>query len=119
MTNRKIKEIHHPVTNGTTKWMVLISIIFLAVLATLGLVFAFTGTYTLTGLTLWGLKGSFIGFSTTCVGGLIKSIISFFDNREAEQKAHDKLERIRLKKEMKHEKLKLKLEKYKIKKGVK
>lgn len=111
-------QLSHPVTNGKTKLMILICIVFLGSLAGLCIVFAFVGTFNLTGIALVTTKSSFIGVAGTCIGGLVYAVHSFFDTREAAQKSQDKLNREKAKYDYNIEKEKIKLEVLKVKKGI-
>lgn len=112
-------QLSHPVTNGKTKFMILLCIIFLGALAAMSIIFGFVGIFNLTGIALVITKSSFIGLAGTCIGGLVYAVHSFFDTREAAQKSNDKLAREQANYNYKLEKEKIKLEMLKIKKGIK
>ncbi len=85
------KDLHHPVTNGKTKLMVLLSIIFIFIITILSLCFAFGATFGLVGIPLIVAKGLFGTISITGLGALVAVTHSFFDTRSASKKSADKL----------------------------
>lgn len=104
------KDIHHPITNGKTKVMILISLVFLCLTTLVGMVMLFELPSMYSGISLWVVKGNLGTITIASVFGVVYSVRSFFDNREAKQKHEDRLARLQ-------EKNRYKLEKYKIKKG--
>lgn len=87
-----MKDIHHPVTNGKTKTMVFMSLIFIFVITIIALIFAFVASFHLTGISLWLIKGLFGSISLTGLGALVAVTRKFFDTRTSEIKSKDKLE---------------------------
>lgn len=111
MSKEKLyNDAHHPITNGKTKQMIFASLVFLFLIVVILSTYAFTLSFHLTGLSLWIKVGSYMSSVAVAIGGIVYAVHSFFDTREAQQKAQDKLE-------MKKAILNYKLEKYKLKHG--
>lgn len=104
-----MKDMHHPVTNGKTKTMVFMSIIFIFIITIVALSFAFTASFGLAGIPLFLAKGLFGTVATTGLGALVAVTRKFFDTRTSEVKSADKLA-------MKKESHEYKLKKMEIKK---
>lgn len=87
------KDLSHPATNGSTKRMILLTIIFIFILAAVSVLFAFIGFHTITGpaIGMWIIKSLFGGIGFMGLGGLIAITKSFFDARSKAQKDADKL----------------------------
>lgn len=73
--------------------MILLSLIFLFILATLSTTFMFVGIHTadLSAIKFYFLKGVLGSIASASVGGIVYAIKSFFDTREAKEKHADKL----------------------------
>ncbi len=83
--------IHHPATNGSTKKMVWLSLIFIFIITMIALIFTFIATFHLTGIELWLVKGLFGSIAMTGLAALVAVTRKFFDTRTAEIKTQDKL----------------------------
>lgn len=111
-------QLSHPVTNGKTKFMILLSLIFLFVISILGMTYALIGAFHLNAIALYFIKGGFMGVAAAASGGIIYAVHSFFDTREAAQKSQDKLNREKAKYTYLIERDKIRLEMLKIKRGI-
>ncbi len=105
------KDFEHPATNGATKKMVFMSIVFIFILSLSALIMAFTVNFHLSGITLWLAKGLFGTIATTGLGALVAITRKFFDTRTEAIKARDKLEAKKERHKYKLDKMKLKKEK--------
>lgn len=110
-----MNNISHPITNGSTKLFIFISLCFVGGIGALDLVFTFVlkmfGDLSIVQYICAGVVAG------SCVGIFGYAIKSFFDTREAHEKAKWKLEKKKLKNEKYETKCNIRLELYKIRKN--
>ncbi len=116
---KKIKIPHNPVTNGSTKKMIFISLVMLGAISLVSTILMFSlninvldksQSFTVLMASL-GVKLGLGGISTSAIGGIIYAIKSFFDTRSTEQKDEYRIKKFKVK----NERLKIKYN-YKLKK---
>lgn len=84
------KDLHHPVTNGETKKMVWLSLIFLFILSVLCIIGLLISGFLFSGLSMIVFKSVLGTGLATNSGGIVYAVHSFFDNRTKAQKYSDK-----------------------------
>ena len=87
-------EITNPITNGKTKKIILLGIIFLFTITIISMTYLFVLTFYLKGFALWGMKVVLGAAISTNSGGIIYAIRTFFATREAYEKRYLQISKV-------------------------